>query len=123
MALLEQQVDVKDIHQLPQQNKKVRVHKAFNRENEIVSGLQVKLFPMTTSLASQRRFDKHKKLLNALKRRFPSVFTDSYIQIQEVRNIQWVVLNGLNSVKEAAIYCQFFSIQSVDCKKLLLKKT
>ncbi|WP_440055585.1 hypothetical protein ACSLBF_05420 [Pseudoalteromonas sp. T1lg65] len=121
LTLLEQQVDVSDIQQLPEQTSTVRVYKAPEKKPEAVAtGVQVKLFPVSTSAGSQQQLQRHEQLLVAVKRRFPSIFANSYIQVEEVSNLKWATLNGLNSMQEAALYCRLFSIQSIDCKKIIL---
>ncbi|MCG9758097.1 hypothetical protein L1D50_03190, partial [Pseudoalteromonas sp. Isolate6] len=118
LNLLEQQANVVDVQSAIRPAQKVKRYSATQHEqSQSIDSIQLKLFPIFKHSATQLK--RHQALLSTIKTRLPSLFSDAEIAVKDFNNRSWATISGLKSTQEAKAYCRFFSIQSVDCSRLL----
>ncbi|AXQ98504.1 hypothetical protein [Pseudoalteromonas piscicida] len=118
LTLLESQASVDNIQAVPNTGVEVKRYSASKQKANQTTGIQLKLFPV--SINSGPQVEQHQALLAAVKQRFPTIFLGAEFQIQAFEMRDWATVSGLRSIPEAKIYCRLFSIQSIDCRRLML---
>ncbi|MEJ6473023.1 hypothetical protein [Pseudoalteromonas piscicida] len=119
LSLLEQQADVVDVQSSARPAQKVKRYVAKQHEQSLsVDSIKLRLFPIFKNSTSQ--LQRHQAFLSAIKSRFPSLFAEAEVAIQEFNDRSWATISGLQSTQEAKVYCRLLSVQSVDCKRLML---
>ncbi|PHI36886.1 hypothetical protein CBQ28_11300 [Pseudoalteromonas sp. GCY] len=117
LTLLESQASVDNIQALPNNGAKIKRYSASKQKANQTTGIQLKLFPV--SINSTPQIEQHQALLAAVKQKFPSIFSEAEFQIQAFEMRDWATVSGLRSTQEAKVYCRLFSIQSIDCRRLM----
>ena len=118
LTLLESQASVDNIQATSNIDVEVKRYSASKQKANQTTGIQLKLFPI--SINSMPQVEQHQALLVAVKRKFPSIFSEAEFRIQAFEMRDWATVSGLRSTQEAKIYCRLFSIQSIDCRRLML---
>ncbi|WP_017218098.1 hypothetical protein [Pseudoalteromonas sp. NJ631] len=118
LTLLESQASVDNIQAASTTDVEVKRYSASKQKANQTTGIQLKLFPL--SINSMPQVEQHQALLAAVKRKFPSIFSEAEFRIQAFEMRDWATVSGLRSTQEAKIYCRLFSIQSIDCRRLML---
>ncbi|TMN41916.1 hypothetical protein [Pseudoalteromonas sp. S2755] len=117
LTLLESQASVDNIRATSNTDVEVKRYSASKQKAKQTTGIQLKLFPL--SINSMPQVEQHQALLAAVKRKFPSIFSEAELQIQAFEMRDWATVSGLRSTQEAKVYCRLFSIQSIDCRRLM----
>ncbi|KJY86255.1 hypothetical protein CWB89_15150 [Pseudoalteromonas piscicida] len=118
LTLLESQASVDNIQATSNPDVEIKRYSASKQKANQTTGIQLKLFPL--SINSMPQVEQHQALLAAVKRKFPSIFSEAEFRIQAFEMRDWATVSGLRSTQEAKIYCRLFSIQSIDCRRLML---
>ena len=118
LTLLESQASVDNIQATSNPDVEIKRYSASKQKANQTTGIQLKLFPL--SINSMPQVEQHQALLAAVKRKFPSIFSEAEFRIQAFEMRDWATVSGLRSTQEAKVYCRLFSIQSIDCRRLML---